>query len=152
MCTPPSFGMTPTFFFWNCLFFSSSSFFFFFWKVCVIPKERWTRPCAPVLLLVWQWLRTLGTFLQLRERKWPHLIEHCVRMERGQTSIPLLSINSDRKIKFAQMDIFNLSSSYSMYLPTLDFIVIKVQEGKAISVMWCQCQCISSSSLQSKKF
>ena len=37
-------------------------FFFFFWKVGVIPKEGWARPCAPVLLLVWQRLRIIGTF------------------------------------------------------------------------------------------
>ncbi len=37
----------------------------------VVPREKvpsvlsrcHTLPCAPVLLLVWQWLRTLGTFL-----------------------------------------------------------------------------------------
>ncbi len=31
-------------------------------KVGVIPKERWVRPPAPNLLLVWQQVRTLGTF------------------------------------------------------------------------------------------
>ncbi len=39
------------------------NFFFFFWKVGVIPKEGRARPHAPILLLVWQRLRTLGTFL-----------------------------------------------------------------------------------------
>ena len=31
-------------------------------KVVVIPKEGWARPHAPILLLVWQWLRPLGPF------------------------------------------------------------------------------------------
>ncbi len=39
-------------------------FFFFFGKVGDIPKEGRARPRAPVLLLVWQRLRTLGTFLR----------------------------------------------------------------------------------------
>ncbi len=38
------------YFFWKCLI--------FFWK----SRCRTKRPRAPVLLLVWQWLRTLGTF------------------------------------------------------------------------------------------
>ncbi len=54
--THPSFGMTPTF-----LFFSFFNFFFF-WKVGVIPKEGWAQSRTPVLLLVWQRLRILGTF------------------------------------------------------------------------------------------
>ncbi len=40
-------------------------FFFFFWKVSFIPKEGQARPRAPVLLLVWQRLRTLGTLLRI---------------------------------------------------------------------------------------
>ncbi len=38
----------------------------FFWKVSVISKEGRARPLAPVLLLVLQRLRTLGTFLHDR--------------------------------------------------------------------------------------
>ncbi len=29
-----------------------------FWKVGVVPKEGWARPCVPVLLFVWQWQRS----------------------------------------------------------------------------------------------
>ena len=35
----------------------------FLLQVGVIPKEGRPRPCVPVLLLVWQPVRTLGTFL-----------------------------------------------------------------------------------------
>ena len=46
-------------------FFKKKKFLdFFFGKVGVIPKEGRARPRVPVLLLVWQWLRTLGTFLR----------------------------------------------------------------------------------------
>ncbi len=60
--TRPSFFWYDTdflgfFFFWKFLD------FFFFWKVGVILKEGRARPRAPVLLLVWQRLRTLETFL-----------------------------------------------------------------------------------------
>ena len=43
---------------WHRIFF----FFFFFFKVGVMPKEGWTRPCASILLLVWQWLRPISCF------------------------------------------------------------------------------------------
>ncbi len=44
------------------LFFYFYFISFFFWQVCVIPREGRARLRAPVLLSVWQWLRTLGTF------------------------------------------------------------------------------------------
>ena len=52
---------------WHRLFFFLEFFFFLklyfilFWKVSVIPKEGWTG-YPSILLLVWQRLRTLGTF------------------------------------------------------------------------------------------
>ncbi len=56
----PKEGRAP-FFWYDTDFFVE---FFFFWKVGVIPKEGWARPCVTALLLVWHRLRTLGTFLR----------------------------------------------------------------------------------------
>ena len=48
------------FFFGNFCFYLFIFFFFkFFFQVGVIPKEGWTGYLS-ILLLVWQWLRTLG--------------------------------------------------------------------------------------------
>ena len=51
------------FFFAFLFYFSFIYLFIYFWRVCVIPKEGWMQPCTPILLFVWQQLRTLGTFL-----------------------------------------------------------------------------------------
>ncbi len=62
----PSFGMTPDFSKKKKKIVKKKKKFLSpikIWKVCVIPKEGWVRPREPILLLVWQRLGTLWTFL-----------------------------------------------------------------------------------------
>ncbi len=47
---------------WRCQ--AKRSLMTFFWKSSVIPKEGWARQHAPILLLLWQQLRHLGTFVR----------------------------------------------------------------------------------------
>ncbi len=60
--------------------------FFFFWKVGVIPKEGWARPCAPILL-VWHRLKPLGTFW----RDAAQSCDYCITSKQNLSSHPQAS-------------------------------------------------------------
>ena len=88
--------MTPTFL--KKKKFENLWFFLTFWKVGVIPKEGWAWPRAPVLLLVWQRLRTLGTFLHIKTQ----IASHYTITWSHTHILPLLSRNTLQALRSAQ--------------------------------------------------
>ena len=80
-------------------------FEFFFWKVDVMPKEGRARPCMPVLLLVWQRLRTLGTFsCNAAQLPWVWNKErHCILQH--------VTLELNRKLPRPHISLFILTTS-----------------------------------------